>query len=375
VSVIAVTPLGECFPFREMTGMDQLIVKLGERRSEIVFAEGGDDFATELTARFGTLMKTLVVADSNTAPLAEVLCRSLGGTVSFVTIPAGEQSKSTEQLAVIHDALAEIAADRTTPVIAVGGGVVGDLAGFAAATWNRGLPLVMVPTTLLAMVDSSVGGKVGINHAAGKNLIGAFHQPKLVWIDIRFLNSLPERDFRSGLAEVVKYGVIFDAEFFAFLETNVPAILERLPSAVRKIVLTSCRLKASVVEQDEYETTGLRAKLNYGHTFGHAFEAVAGYGSWSHGEAVAAGMVCASRLAAKLGRISDELNLRQERLLADFGLPVRRDPAWEVEAMLHSMRRDKKNAAGKLRFVLPTRLGEVELVSDVPEGLVREVLA
>ena len=358
-----------------MVGMEQLIVKLGERRSEIVFADPADDFVAALHALFGTLAKAVVVADTNTAPLARALTVGLTAAAKLAVVPAGEGSKSTAQLAVVHDALAEIAADRGTPVIAVGGGVVGDLAGFAAATWNRGLPLVMVPTTLLAMVDSSVGGKVGINHAAGKNLIGAFHQPKLVWIDVRFLETLPERDYRSGLAEVVKYGAILDAEFFEFLEANAAAISARAPVAVRHVVLTSCRLKASVVERDEFETTGLRAKLNYGHTFGHAFEAVAGYGTWMHGEAVAAGMVCASRLAARLGRIPDEMTARLEQLLTAFGLPTRRDPAWPIDGMLHAMQRDKKNAAGKLRFVLPTRLGDVELVGDVAEDLVREVLS
>jgi len=358
-----------------MIGMEQLTVKFGERRSEIVFADPADDFEAALHSHFGTLAKAVVVADANTAAFARTLTAGLTGTVKLVVVPAGEASKSTVQLAVVHDALAEIAADRGTPVIAVGGGVVGDLAGFAAATWNRGLPLVMVPTTLLAMVDSSVGGKVGINHAAGKNLIGAFHQPKFVWIDVGFLGTLPERDFRSGLAEVVKYGAIFDAEFFELLEKNVVPISARHPVAVQRIVSTSCRLKASAVERDEFETTGLRAKLNYGHTFGHAFEAVAGYGAWMHGEAVAAGMVCASRLAARLGRIPDDLTARLEHLLSAFGLPIRRDPAWPMEPMMQAMQRDKKNAAGKMRFVLPTRLGDVELVADVPEDSVREVLA
>lgn len=358
-----------------MSDMEQLIVKLGERRSTIVFDDQTGDFAAMLRTCLGSPSRALFVADANTAVFAERLRATVGFATNLFVVPAGEGSKSPTQLAEIYDALAALAADRETPVIAVGGGVVGDLAGFAAATWNRGLPLVMVPTTLLAMVDSSVGGKVGINHATGKNLIGAFHQPKLVWIDTRLLNTLPERDYRSGLAEVVKYGVILDAEFFETLLPSAAPIIDRRPDVVRRIVSTSCRLKAGVVERDEFETTGLRAKLNYGHTFGHAFETVAGYGSWMHGEAVAAGMICASRLAEKLGRISEVLTLRQEQLLTTFGLPVRRDPAWDVEAMLHAMRRDKKNAAGKLRFVLPSRLGEVELVSDVPEEMVREVLA
>src|SRR5207302_4191247 len=181
-------------------------------------------------------------------------------------------TKSFTFAAALYDRLAELPADRNTLVVAVGGGVIGDLAGFAAATYNRGLPLLMVPTSLLAMVDSSVGGKVGVNHPRGKNLIGAFHQPAGVWIDTSFLETLPEREYRSGLAEVVKYGVILDAEFFAWLEAHADALLQREPAAVRHVVARSCRLKADVVERDEREETGLRAALNYGHTFAHAFE-------------------------------------------------------------------------------------------------------
>src|SRR6185503_10475707 len=202
----------------------------------------------------------------------------------------------------------------------LGGGVIGDLAGFVAATFNRGLPLLMVPTTLLAMVDSSVGGKVGINLVAGKNLIGAFHQPAGVWIDTAVLDTLPDREYRSGLAEVLKYGVIIDAEFFAWQETNIAKIRSRDPAAVEHIVSRSCRLKADVVEKDEREETGLRAVLNYGHTFAHAFETVGGYGGWLHGEAVAAGMVCASRLAERKGLIGAELTERQIALLSAFQL-------------------------------------------------------
>src|SRR5262249_42110999 len=199
-------------------------------------------------------------------------------------IASGEEPKSLTQAARLYDALYELAADRQTAVVAVGGGVVGDLAGFVAATYNRGLPLVMVPTTLLAMVDSSVGGKVGINLPQGKNLVGAFHQPVAVWIDAAFLDSLPDREYRSGLAEVVKYGVIQDAEFFRWLEANADAVGGREQVAVQYIVAWSCRLKADVVERDEREETGLRMILNYGHTFAHAFEAAGGYTGWLHGE-------------------------------------------------------------------------------------------
>jgi 3-dehydroquinate synthase len=275
--------------------------------------------------------------------------------------------------ALLYDRLADRLADRRTLVVAVGGGVIGDLAGFVAATYNRGLPLLMVPTTLLAMVDSSVGGKVGVNHPRAKNLIGAFHQPVGVWIDTAVLATLPEREYRSGLAEVVKYGVILDADFFAYLEENAAAVLGRDPEAVRHVVARSCRLKAAVVERDEREETGLRAVLNYGHTFAHAFETVAGYGTWLHGEAVAAGMVCASRLAERRGLIDAATTERQRRLLERFGLPTAPRP-WPADDLLAVMRIDKKNVAGRMRFVLPRRLGEVALIDDVPEDDVRRTL-
>jgi 3-dehydroquinate synthase len=197
---------------------------------------------------------------------------------------------------LLYDQLVDMAADRRTIVVAIGGGVTGDLAGFVAATYARGLRFVQVPTTLLSMVDSSVGGKTGINHPRGKNLIGAFHQPIGVLIDLTTLTTLPDREYRSGLAEVVKYGVILDHEFFDYLEKNVEGLNARTPEVLRHVVARSCELKADVVRQDEYETTGLRAVLNYGHTFGHAFEALSGYGGLLHGEAVSIGMICASRL-------------------------------------------------------------------------------
>ena len=219
-----------------------------------------------------------------------------------------------------------------------------------------------------------MGGKVGINHPAGKNLIGSFHQPAGVWIELTSLDSLPPREFRSGLAEVVKYGVILDSEFFAYLEAHAERILNRDPEAISRIVRRSCELKAQVVEQDEREETGLRAMLNYGHTFAHAFETIGGYGSWLHGEAVAAGMVCASRLAELLGRIPPELTQRQVRLLQEYHLPIQPRPEWNVDELIAVMRRDKKAVGGQLRFVLPRQLGAVELVDGVPESLVEELL-
>jgi 3-dehydroquinate synthase len=358
--------------------METLHVELGARSYRIAVAShevGLGEFARICAPRSTA---ALIVADENTDAIAEkvsISCKAAGFHPNTVVVQAGESTKSLEWAGELYDELAELKADRRMLVIAVGGGVIGDLAGFAAATYNRGLPLFMVPTTLLSMVDSSVGGKVGINHPQGKNLIGSFHQPAGVFINTAFLDSLPEREYLSGLAEVVKYGVILDAGFFEYIEANVEAILARNPTVVRHIVQRSCRLKADVVEKDEREETGLRAVLNYGHTFAHAFEAVAGYGTWLHGEAVSAGMVYASRLAEALGRVDAAFTARQRALLQAFRLPVGIPTEWPADELIAAMYRDKKTEAGKLRFVLPTRMGHVEIVDGVPETLVRRLLA
>jgi 3-dehydroquinate synthase len=353
-------------------------VNLGPRSYDVALTTGDSagigPFARAIAPRS---VSALVVADQNLAGQAIVIGTRLfdhGFEVTQTVLPPGEQTKSLPFASTLYDRLADLPADRTTLIVAVGGGVIGDLAGFAAATYNRGLPLLMVPTSLLAMVDSSVGGKVGINHPKGKNLIGAFHQPAGVWIDTAFLATLPDREFRSGLAEVVKYGVILDAEFFEYLEAESSGILARNAERLERVVGRSCRLKADVVEQDEREETGQRAALNYGHTFAHAFETVGGYGLWLHGEAVAAGMICASRLAEQLDLIPPEVTNRQVKLLNAFGLPTAPVADWPVDDLIAVMRRDKKAQGGRMRFVLPTRLGEVATFTDVPESLVREVL-
>ena len=294
-----------------------------------------------------------------------------------IELEPGEQAKTLASVARIYDALVDFTADRRTVVVAVGGGVVGDTAGFAAATYARGIPFVQIPTTLLAHVDSSVGGKVGVNHPQGKNLIGAFHQPLGVFVDTATLDTLPDRDYRSGLAEVVKYGVILDSDFFAYLESHIDELNRRDADVLRHVISRSCRLKADVVERDEYELTGLRAVLNYGHTFGHAYEAISGYGDLRHGEAVAIGMVNASRLAERLGRVDSSVTGRQASLLKCFRLPTRLPPTFaaEVDVVLDRMRLDKKAVAGTLRFVLPTRIGHVELIDGVAEDDVRAVLS
>jgi 3-dehydroquinate synthase len=352
-------------------------VQLGERSYDIVITgddfAGLGDFARERTR--GRL--AFVVTDNNVASHAERANKVLltaGFRTSQTVLPAGEPQKSLAVAAQLYDVLLSGGADRNTLMVAVGGGVIGDLTGFVASTYARGLPLLMVPTTLLAMVDSSVGGKVAVNHPSAKNLIGAFHQPVGVWIDVATLATLPGREYRSGLAEVVKYGVALDAPFFAFLEANIAAILRREGETVREIVRRSCRLKADVVEKDEREVTGLRAVLNYGHTFAHAVETAAAYGKWLHGEAVAAGMICAARLGQRLGYSEATLPERQETLLRHFGLPPSESLWPEPREMLDLMRNDKKSEAGRLRFVLPRRIGDVAVFDNVSEDEVLCVL-
>lgn len=351
-------------------------VNLGVRSYDIVITRDDSAGAGPFARQRCRGTSAMVVTDQNVEKLANGVLASLQATgfqTSLAVLPPGEVQKSPHVASTLYDRLADIPADRRTLVVAVGGGVIGDLAGFVAATFARGLPLLMVPTTLLAMVDSSVGGKVGVNHPKAKNLIGSFHQPVGVWIDIGALKTLPDREFRSGLAEAIKYGVILDADLFGYLEKNVDAILEREPEALRHLVARCCRLKADVVEKDEREETGLRAILNYGHTFAHAFETVAGYGHWLHGEAVSAGMICASRLAERRGLILSEMTQRQQNLLARFGLPIAPEP-WSIDELMAVMRQDKKSRDGKLRLVLPKQLGEAALFDHVEESEVRKIL-
>jgi 3-dehydroquinate synthase len=314
----------------------------------------------------------ILIADRNVLPIAQKIRESLAVNVSntaIVEIPSGEASKSIEQLGRLWQQMALLRVDRQAVIVAVGGGVVGDLAGFLAASWNRGVRLLQVPTTLLSMVDSSVGGKTGINLPEAKNIIGAFWQPSMVWIDLRSLDSLPEREFKSGLAEVVKYGVIMDQDFFGWLEANAKSVLDRDVQALEYLVSRCCELKAQVVSADEHETTGLRAILNYGHTFGHAIEALAQYGTYLHGEAIAIGMTMAGRLAAELHRWTEQELGRQTQLLETFGLPTslsnRHEPI-APESMVQAMMLDKKTSHGQLRLILPSRLGHVETVKEVP---------
>jgi len=348
-------------------------VSLGDRSYQVEVSDGGWDRLPD--ALRGALdrswagrgcRKALILTDDNVARLpypglVRGALEALGIEAVQTIVPHGEASKGLATAASIYERLVAFSADRHTLVAAVGGGVIGDLGGFVAASFARGLPLFMVPTTLLAQVDSSVGGKVGVNLPKVKNIVGAFHQPIAVWIDVASLADLPDRELRCGLAEVVKYGVILDAPFFEELEADAGAILARRPSNLRRIVARSCELKAEVVSKDEREETGLRAVLNFGHTIGHAVEATSGYGGdFQHGEAVAVGMVAESRLAERLGWVDASFTARLIGLLERFGLPTSLrglDPA----RLLESMGRDKKNKGGRIRLVLPRRLGAVEL--------------
>ena len=318
----------------------------------------------------------LVVSNTTVAPLyAAQLTEALQAhyaKVLLVTLPDGEAHKDWPTLQLIFDTLLKNGCDRKTVLFALGGGVVGDMTGFAAASYMRGVPFVQVPTTLLAQVDSSVGGKTAINHPLGKNMIGAFYQPQLVLCDLATLASLPPRELSAGLAEVIKYGPIYDLDFMAWTEAHIDALIAREPAALAHAVKRSCEIKAEVVGQDEREA-GLRAILNFGHTFGHAIESGLGYGEWLHGEAVGCGMVLAAQLSARLGGIDGAFVERLTALVRRAGLPVVA-PALGAERYLELMRVDKKSEAGEIRFVVLDKPGSA-VVRSAPDAMVREVLA
>ncbi len=326
--------------------------------------------------RLGFSGTIVVVTDENVAGLfGDEVERVLSGgafTPRFIVIPPGEEQKSLDMAGMMYGRLNELGAERATPVVALGGGVIGDLVGFVAATYFRGLPLVHAPTTLLAQVDSSIGGKVAVNHGRLKNNIGAFHQPIAIITDTFVLAHLPEREFRNGLAEVIKTAMIADEAFFGCLESDINRLLERDVSVLERTVATTAGIKAAVVEEDERDT-GLRNILNFGHTIGHGIESASAF-SLSHGEAVAIGMVAASRIATSMGVLSTSVLDRLTGLLVRAGLPVTVPLSIDVDAVLRAMTRDKKMAQGRLRFVLPTSVGKVHIRNDVSTELVRETL-
>jgi 3-dehydroquinate synthase len=346
-----------------------LEVRLGERSYPIhigggFLARAADVLDLRPPARV-VIVTNPIVAAHHLAPLKTSL-RERGVRTDVVVIPDGEAHKNGATLDDLLTRLLELRIERSTTLVALGGGVVGDIAGFAAAICQRGVPFVQLPTTLLAQVDSSVGGKTGINHPLGKNLIGAFWQPRAVLIDTDVLATLPDRELHAGLAEVIKYGAIRDDAFFAWLEEAMPALLAREASALAHAIETSCAIKARIVAADEREA-GERALLNFGHTFGHAIEAAQGYGEWLHGEAVAAGMVCAARLSQRTCGLDEDAAARLTNLLAAAHLPTK-PPKIAAQRWLDLMRRDKKVEAGALRFVLLERLGHAVVRSDVDEA-------
>ena len=344
-----------------------LTVDLGERGYPIVIGSGllGDfELADYLSGP-----DCLVVTNDTVGPLyLEAAQRKLPSDSPVVSLPDGEQHKTLKTAAKVLDKLVASHANRDTTVIALGGGVVGDIAGFAAACYLRGVAFIQVPTTLLAQVDSSVGGKTGVNHEQGKNLIGAFHQPRLVLIDTDTLTTLPDRELKAGLAEVIKYGAIADLEFLGWLEANIEGLLGKDPDALAYAIRRSCELKAEVVAGDEREA-GRRAILNFGHTFGHAIENSLGYGEWLHGEAVAAGML----MAAELSNIGEDELKRLRNLVEAAGLPAC-PPAIGAEKMQAAMQMDKKVQAKQLRFVLLRSLGDACVTPDYDVGLLNRVL-
>lgn len=337
------------------------------------------DLGPAVAAR-GPGRKALLVADAAVAdmhaPLVASSLHAAGIRTHLIVVPSGEQSKSLEGATRLYDGALDAGADRGTWVVALGGGVVGDLAGFVAATFMRGLPFVQVPTTLLSQLDASVGGKVAVDHPRGKNLIGAFHQPRLVWIDVRTLGTLPVRELRSGLAEAIKHGLVADPRYYRFIRANHAALLALDEGPLVRLVSGSCRIKAAVVSADEREESGQRMILNLGHTLGHAVEAVAGYGNLRHGEAVAIGLCAAGRISIRRGLWSARWQGQLEGLLAAVGLPTR-IPGLALRDLLSAMRHDKKALADRQRWVLPEAPGRVSVHDDIPVevvvGIAREL--
>lgn len=360
-------------------------VKLPQQSYEIVIKPGGLDSLGERMVGLGLGKKVLVVSNPSVFPLygdrAIASLENAGYQVCTCILSDGEGYKNLESIQKIYDVAIANRLERNSTLVALGGGVIGDMTGFAAATWLRGINFVQVPTTLLAMVDASIGGKTGVNHPLGKNLIGAFYQPKLVLIDAQVLNSLPVREFRAGMAEVIKYGIIWDGELFAMMEAqpyldqmqyvNIPVASGE--TLMNEILSRSCQAKADVVEKDEKEA-GLRAILNYGHTIAHAVENLTGYTCVNHGEAVGMGMVAAGNIAASLGMWSHGESQRQNALISKTGLLTQLPQDINIDAIIDTLQLDKKVKSGKVRFILPTQIGVVTITDAVPTATIRQVL-
>ena len=355
--------------------MKRIQVELGVRSYPIVI---GQNLLTcsEHLARYLQDRKILIVTNDTVAPLYLESLQSLLSDfdcVEPVILPDGEQYKTLIQMDDIFTSLLQQNLGRDTVLVALGGGVIGDMTGFAAASYQRGIDFIQVPTSLLAQVDSSVGGKTAVNHILGKNMIGAFHQPKLVLIDTNCLDTLPPREFAAGMAEVIKYGIIWDGEFFQWLENNVSQLKSLDKESLEYAIGRCCDIKADVVAQDETER-GVRALLNLGHTFGHAIEAEMGYGVWLHGEAVSAGTVLAANTASRMGLIDESIVCRIIKLFQAFDLPVAPPESMDFEQFIKHMRRDKKVLKGQLRLILPEAIGKSGIYSDVTDEILEQVL-
>ena len=348
--------------------MKTINIDLGDRSYPIYVGDQLIDNPTILLNHIHT-HTVVVVTNTTVAPLyLDTVTQSLGDNTHIIPIilPDGEQYKNTETLNTIYEVLLKNKCDREVMLIALGGGVIGDITGFAAASFMRGVKFIQIPTTLLSQVDSSVGGKTGINHALGKNMIGAFY--------VGLLKTLPDRELSAGLAEVIKYGLIRDAAFFVWLEKTMPSLINKDPSTLIEAVIRSCENKADVVAQDEFESSkGIRATLNLGHTFGHAIEHAMGYGNWLHGEAVAAGMVMAAFLSQELGWLNPDEFDRTKQLIANANLPIN-PPDIPVDQFMGLMQSDKKSQRGRIHLILQKTIGDAILTSDYPEAALRKTL-
>jgi len=348
--------------------MEKLRVELGERSYEILIDRGNLSLIGERLLRFSLGKKVAVISNPKISELyAEKVISSLkkeGFDPYLLLIPDGELYKDYFWAYHILTQLLESGFDRKSSLIALGGGVIGDLTGFVASIYMRGIPYIQIPTTLLSQVDSSVGGKTAVNHPLGKNMIGSFWQPSLVWIDVDTLDTLPEREFISGMAEVIKYGIIWDREFFDFLETNKEKILKKDKNLLIPIIKRSCEIKAEVVSKDERESF-LRAILNYGHTIGHAIETLTGYSTYLHGEAISIGMVYEAKLSSILGFLDRESFDRIKNILKDFGLPTSLPLNMDLSAMVKAILLDKKNIEGKIRMVIPESIGKMKINFEI----------
>ena len=357
--------------------MSPITVSLPQNSYEIAIASGNLSQLGEKMKQLKLGKKVLVVSNPEIfGHYGETCLKSLenaGFDVYHHLIPPGEVHKNPQSIQKVYDTALDNHLERSSTLVALGGGVIGDMTGFAAATWLRGINFLQVPTSLLAMVDASVGGKTGVNHPQGKNLIGAFYQPKLVLIDPDVLQTLPEREFRAGIAEVIKYGVIWDAELFSQLEqaSDIDSFENIDPEFLNTILIRSCQAKADVVSQDEKES-GLRAILNYGHTIGHAIESLTNYTEFVHGEAVALGMVAAGEIAIQMGLWKEAEGNRQNNLIVKAGLPTKVTSEVKVKDVLEAIKSDKKVKSGKVRFILPTTIGEVKITDKVSSDVIKE---